>query len=67
MCNKLNPALLCCSEARITEEVNEIEYKMDGYNEIVCMSDVSFQTYWWNSDLSKTILNTKYKTILNTK
>lgn len=30
--------MLCCSEARITEDINENEYKIDGYDNIVCYS-----------------------------
>lgn len=38
MCSENKPLILCCSEARITEEINETEYEIEGYNNIVCFS-----------------------------
>lgn len=38
LCTDLKPSILACSETRITNELNESEYKIDGYNVIVCLS-----------------------------
>lgn len=38
MCNKLQPIIMGCSEARITEDISKSEYKISGYNEVECLS-----------------------------
>lgn len=38
LCKSLKPKIVFCSEARITHEINENEYAIDGYKTIVCHS-----------------------------
>lgn len=38
LCTNLKPSLLACSEARITNDIDEVEYDIPGYNVITCHS-----------------------------
>lgn len=39
LCVNIKPKILCCSEARITCDINDNEFQIDGYNSIVCYSN----------------------------
>lgn len=39
ICSDLQPELIICTESRITEQIEENEYEIDGYNTVVCMSN----------------------------
>lgn len=39
ICSDLQPELIICTESRITEQIDENEYEIDGYNTVLCMSN----------------------------
>lgn len=41
ICKKLNPLIVFCSEARVTDEISD-EIKIDGYNVFICTSKSRF-------------------------
>lgn len=63
MCSDHKPYVILCTEARITDNIDEVSYKIDGYSNLVCLSN-SRQTggiivYIKNGVNFKLILNEK--------
>lgn len=61
LCFERKPSLVLCAEARITQDISDSEYAIDGYNVVVCESQSRF-TGGVAIYIRKTL---KYKVIVN--